>query len=231
VHGSPFCYPDVAATAGNVYAHGTFDIALAYKLAAQDKVPVYNDFALGGKERIIIVSGPNQGGKTTFARTFGQLHYLACLGCPVPGSKAGVMLFDRIYTHFEREENIATHQSKFEEDLVSIHAIVEAASGRSIIILNEIFSSTTLQDALFLCRHIMQHLIRLKAYCVWVTFIDELVSLSDTAVSMVSTVVPDNPAIRTFKIIRKAPDGMAYALSIAEKYHVTYHQLKERIPS
>ena len=230
-HGLPFCYPEVSVTAGKMYAYATFDIALAYKLAAQDKVPVGNDFVLSGKERIIILSGPNQGGKTTFARTFGQLHYLACVGCPIPGSEVRVMLFDRIYTHFEREENIATHQSKLEEDLVSIHAIVEAASARSIIILNEILSSTTLQDARFLCRNIMQHLIRLNAYCVWVTFIDELVSLSDTAVSMVSTVVPDNPAARTFKIIRKAPDGMAYALSIAEKYHVTYTRLKERILS
>lgn len=229
VHGSPFCYPEIAATAGNLYARETFDIALAYKLAEQDQAPVYNDFALTGKERIIIVSGPNQGGKTTFARTFGQLHYLACLGCPVPGSQVRVMLFDRIYTHFEREENIETHRSKFEEDLVRIHAIMKAASQQSIIILNEIFSSTTLQDALFLCRNIMQHLIRLNAYCVWVTFIDELVSLSDTTVSMVSTVVPDHPATRTFKIVRKAPNGMAYALSIADKYHVTYNQLKERI--
>lgn len=229
VHGSPFCYPEIAAIVGNIYARETFDIALAYKLAEQNKPPVSNDFILTGKERIIIVSGPNQGGKTTFARTFGQLHYLACLGCPVPGSKVRVMLFDTIYTHFEREENIETHRSKFEEDLVRIHAILKEATGQSIIILNEIFSSTTLQDALFLCRNIMQHLIRLSAYCIWVTFIDELVSLSDTAVSMVSTVVPDHPATRTFKIVRKVPDGMAYALSIAEKYHVTYNQLKERI--
>lgn len=230
-HGAPFCYPEITATAGKVYAHETFDIALAYKLAEQNQPLVRNDFMLSGEERVIIVSGPNQGGKTTFARTFGQLHYLACLGCPVPGNAVQVMLFDAIYTHFEREEDIATHRSKFEEDLVRIHAIMQAASGQSVIILNEIFSSTTLQDALFLCRKIMQHLIRLNAYCIWVTFIDELVTLSDTAVSMESTVVPGNPAARTFKVIRKAPDGMAYALSIAEKYRVTYKQLKERIHS
>jgi len=230
-YGSPFCYPEVVNAAGNIYARETFDIALAYKLAEQGQAPVYNDFMLTGKERIIIVSGPNQSGKTTFARTFGQLHYLACLGCPVPGREVRVVLFDAIYTHFEREEDIETHRSKFEEDLVRIHAIVQAASERSIIILNEIFSSTTLQDALFLCRNIMQHLVRLNACCIWVTFIDELVSLSDTAVSMVSAVIPDHSAIRTFKIGRKAPDGMAYALSVAEKYGITYNQLKERITS
>lgn len=227
--GLPFCYPEVSATSKEISATATFDLPLAHKLRHQGVPVVLNDFSLGGRERVIVVTGPNQGGKTTFARAFGQLHYLASLGCPVPGRDASLFLCDRLFTHFEREENVKTLSGKLQEDLIRVHRILEQATSNSIILLNEIFTSTTLHDALLLGERVLRQIIGLDLLCLCVTFVDEWASLGPTTVSMVGLVAPDNPAVRTYKIIRKPADGMAYAAALAEKYGLTFEQLRDRI--
>jgi hypothetical protein len=229
--GLPFCYPEVSASSKEVHAADTFDLALASKLVSERKPMVSNEFRLEGRERIFVVTGPNQGGKTTFARTFGQLHHLASVGCPVPGSAARLFLADRLFTHFEREEDLATLSGKLEDDLVRIGEILRAATGDSIVLLNEIFTSTTLHDALFLGTKLLTQVMRLDALCVYVTFVDELASLGGQVVSMMSTIVPDNPAERTYKVVRKPADGLAYALALADKHGLTYEQLYGRVTS
>lgn len=97
------------------------------------------------------------------------------------------------------------------------------------MVLNEIFTSTTLQDALFLSGRVMEKLVARDALGVWVTFLDELASANEKTVSMMSTIVPGSPDKRSFKIVRKAADGLSYALSLAEQHGLTYRRLKGRL--
>jgi hypothetical protein len=227
--GLKFCYPEISTRCKEVYNYEGFDLALAHQLTINNARTVCNDFYLKDPERIFVVSGPNQGGKTTFARAFGQLNYLASIGCLVPGKESRVFLFDKILTHFERQENMANLRGKLQDDVARIHEILGEATSNSLIIMNEIFTSTTLRDALFLSKKVIEKIIQRDAVCVWVTFVDELASFSQQVVSLVSMVDPEDPTIRTFKVLRRPAAGLSYALSLAEKHELTYEQLRARI--
>ena len=225
--GLEFCLPEIC-TDHDIYCLNSFDLALAHKALASSSKVVANDFQLSGGEKALVVTGPNNGGKTTFARSFGQAFFLFALGLPIPGSKARLFVPDNIYTHFEKSEDPEDLMGKLESDLVRMRKILYMATNRSIIIVNEMLSSTTLKDAIQIGTEIIGLIMRKNVLCVYVTFLDEFARL-DGVVSMACQVDPFSPDIRTFKIRRTDPNGLAYAKAIAEKYDLTYEKIMRRI--
>lgn len=227
--GLEFCYPEVTEIFEDVYAYDAFDLALADRLLAAESPVVCNDFELSGLERILVVTGPNQSGKTAFARMVGQLCYLAALGVPVPGRQARLLLVDRVCTNFERKESLSTLHGRLDEELVRVHGILSRITHRSLVVMNESFASTTDNDALAIGVEVIERIADSRAIAVYVTFLDELASVNTATVSMVGGVENDDPTRRTFRFHRKPAAGLAHAEALAARYGLTYEAMVKRI--
>lgn len=223
------CLPEVVAGDVELHAEETWDLTLGLEHAADGRRVVTNQLDLHGDERVLVVSGPNQGGKTTLARTFGQLHLLAALGVPVPGRDVKVMLADRVLTVFDREEVAGELGGRLGAELARVHAVLDALTPASAVVLNEVFSSTALADARWLARRVLERLIAAGVPTMLVTFIDELSRLGPATVSMVAEVDPRDPTVRTWRVLRRRADGRAYADALADRYGLSDERLAQRL--
>ena len=230
----PFCLPefkDWSDCRKEISFSDCYDLILAEKIHREKKGKIItNSLALYDKERIMILTGPNQGGKTTYARMLGQLFYFASLGLPVPGTYAQLFLPDQIFTHFERKEEQMSFQGKLKDDIVRIHDILEKASEHSLILINEMFASTTLQDAHWLGNQILMRIRELGCHCLYVTFINDLRTTRQDTVGLISQMEEDGEK-RSYRIVRGENDGKAYAISIAKKYHLSREEILQRLHS
>ncbi|MBB5912611.1 hypothetical protein BJY24_001478 [Nocardia transvalensis] len=229
--GGAMCLPHLASPGAPIHAEDAFDLALLTRRDRTDDTVVPNDFRLSGPERVLVVTGPNQGGKTTFARTVGQLVYFAALGCPVPARSACLPLPDRLFTHFERAEQATDPDGRLAEELVRIRDTLANATAGSVVILNESFSATGAADAVRMGRDVLDRIVEHGSIAVWVTFFDELARSGPATVSMVATTDPDDPSRRTYRIERRPADGEAHAVVLAERFGLTYDLVTARIAS
>ncbi len=224
--GLEFCLPTVKKRA-DLRLRAAFDVAVARRLVEEGTPVVVNDLDLAGPERIAVVTGPNQGGKTTFARMVGQAHVLGALGLLVPGTSASITMPDRVLTHFEREEKVTDLRGKLEDDLRRAQEMMAECGPTSILIFNEVLTSTTLDDARDMGERILRRVMGLGPRCVYVTFVDELSTLDPSIVSLVCGVEKDDPTRRTFRIERRPAEGLAYAAALAGRYGLTYEALRK----
>ena len=118
---------------------------------------------------------------------------------------------------------------RLEADLRRAKALVDSVTADSLVILNEAFSSTTVEDALALNRAVLSRLAKAGARCVMVTFLGELAAGDPAAVSVAGIADPDDPARRTFRFARRAADGLALAQTIADLRQLDYTSVRDRV--
>lgn len=219
--GVPFATPEVRSSGTPLEVHDLVDLALALRFVDDGRRPIGNDLTLRVGERIMVVSGPNQGGKSTAARAIGQLLHLASIGYPVPAAAAQVPLTDRVLTLFPREERLESLAGGLGEEIIRVHRMLETTTPRSLLVMNEAFASTAADDARLLLTEVLHRIEVIGALAVCVTFLDEVAGLGGAVVSLVAEVADADPSVRTFTLTRRPADGRAYARVLAERHGLT----------
>lgn len=211
-----------------------YDMALAWKNRFSGEKVVKNDVCYGRGKSFLVITGPNQGGKTTLARAVGQCVYLMLMGLKAPCHSMRSRFFERIMTHFEVEESVKTGAGKLKEELRRLKPMMQDQSGNqknSFVILNELFTTATTYDARIMAQKVMEHFQNNKCLGIYVTHIRELADEKNQPgiQSMVAQVDQEDPGKRTFLILPMEAQGLGYSDSIVKKYGLDYNQIAERV--
>lgn len=222
-----FCTPKVYEGTDDFVLTDVYDLALACR-NAEDGIPtVSNTIDYRDKERFLVITGPNQGGKTTSARSMGQAVYFAMLGLEVPAAAAKLPLFHDIMTHFEVEESLETGAGKLKEELNRLKPMMERTGKRKFVVINELFTTAASYDAYIMGSHVLKHFIELDYFGVYVTHIKELAGESEVVASLVAGLSEVDGKTRTFKIERRPSEGVGHASVLVDKYNLSYEDIKE----
>ncbi len=119
---------------------------------------VPNDCNLGERADIVLLSGPNMGGKSTYLRQVALTVLLAQCGCFVPAERARIPVCDRIFSRVGAQDDITAGQSTFMVEMVETAAILHNATERSLVILDEVGRGTATQDGLAIARAVVEYL-------------------------------------------------------------------------
>ncbi len=119
---------------------------------------VPNDCSLGGGADIVVLTGPNMGGKSTYLRQVALIALLAQCGCYVPAERARVPMVDRIFSRVGAQDDIAAGRSTFMVEMLETAAILHNATERSLVVLDEVGRGTATHDGLAIARAVVEYL-------------------------------------------------------------------------
>ncbi|RKN86550.1 MutS-related protein [Paenibacillus ginsengarvi] len=226
-----------------------FDVVLATGLTRRHPdIPLNNtvvasDVRFDDEGRIFILTGPNQGGKTTYTRAVGLSQVMFQAGLYVPGTRAAISPVDGVFAHFSEEEKPNILNGRLGEESRRLAEIFANATRDSLILLNETLSSTSSRDSLHLAKDIVKGMKVLGCRAVYATHLLELaldieringeVSGDSRLISMVAGVEMDgseevaaaSAAKRTYKVKPGPPNEISYAKDIARLHGISFDQI------
>ena len=153
---APFSFPSVTDHGEpRLTCKDLYDVSLALSAGRR---PVGNDINADGKP-LIVVTGANQGGKTTFLRSFGLAQLMMQSGMFVGAAQFGANAVDGVFTHFRREEDASMKSGKFDEELARMSDIVDRIAPHSLLLFNESFAATNEREGSEIARQIVTALL------------------------------------------------------------------------
>jgi DNA mismatch repair protein MutS len=228
--GLPMTRPHISGNGGkHLILKDSYNIHLALS-AADGSMVVRNDFDMTDQNRIFVLTGPNSGGKTTFLQGLGLIQIMAQVGLYVPAAEAAISICDNIFTHYPVSDDVASRFGRFEEEARRLQSLVMESTARSMLLLNETFSSTSAGEAYYLAEDILHVFSRNGSRVIFATHLHQLAEECENfrfqenckAVSLVAGISEneDGTISPTFLFARGKPSGRSYARELARKYGI-----------
>jgi hypothetical protein len=225
--GTGSCYPTLApAESMRIHVAGIYDPCLVLH-GATDVVP--NDVDNDGRP-ILLISGSNQGGKSTLLRALGLSQLLTQVGMPVPAHHATLSVRSQIHTHFQREEDSHLTSGKLDEEMSRMSDIVDRLTPGALVLFNESFASTNEREGSQIARVIIDGLVRAGIGVMYVTHLHALASgLARERGPQTRFLVPERLADgrRTFRLLPGHPEDSSHALDVYDK---VFHEPADASP-
>ena len=168
--------------------------------------------------RVLVISGPNAGGKTVVLKTVGLFALMAQSGIPVPAEEATLPIFDRVLADIGDQQSITNHLSTFSAHVLAIKSMIERATERSLILLDEIGSSTEPGEGAALGRAVLEKFREIGALAIATTHYNRLKVYAETTPNVANAAMEFNEITLqpTYRLIHGLA-GASSGLKIAER--------------
>jgi DNA mismatch repair protein MutS len=170
-------------------------------------------------DRILLITGPNMGGKSTYLRQAALIALMAQMGAFVPAERARLPILDRIFTRIGASDNLARGRSTFMVEMTEAASILNTATSKSLVLLDEIGRGTATFDGLAIAWAVVEHLeSRTRAKTLFATHYHELTELADLLPGVRNYHVSVKEAGANIVFLRKVEPGSAdksYGVEVA----------------